>query len=56
MLQLLFCLPNVLIYMTFKCESLDIFPWTQSNLNLEIQKKFNFNDFLWQTIFEIFEI
>ena len=31
------------------------FPWTQSNLNLEIKRRFNFNDSLWQAICEIFQ-
>ena len=44
-----------LTYMTFKWVSLSIFPWTGSNLNLEMKKSLNFNDFLWQTIFEIFQ-
>ena len=44
-----------LTYMTFKWVSLSIFPWTGSNLNLEIKKSLNFNDFLWQTIFEMFQ-
>ena len=34
-----------LIYMTFKWVPLIIFPWTQSNLNLEIKKRLNFDDF-----------
>ena len=42
--------------MTFRWVSLNIFPWTRSNLNLEIKKRLNFNDFLWQPIFEIFQI
>ena len=29
---------------------------TQSNLNFEIKNRLNFNDFLWQAIFEIFQI
>ena len=44
------------IYMTFKWVSLGIFPWTQSDSNLEIKNKLNFNDFLWQAIFEISQI
>ena len=42
--------------MTFKWVSLSIFPSTRSNLNLEIKKRLNFNDFSWQAIFEIFLI
>ena len=42
--------------MSFKLVSLSIFSWTQWNLNLEINKNLNFNGFLWQTIFEIFQV
>ena len=45
-----------LIYVTFKWVSLSIFPWTRLNLNLEIKRRLNFNDFQWQAIFEIFQI
>ena len=44
------------ILMTIKWVSLSIFPWTQSNLNLEIKRNLNFNDSLKQAIFEIFEV
>ena len=36
--------------------SFSIFPWTQSILNLEIKRRLNFNDYLWQAIFKIFQI
>ena len=49
-------LPTKLIFMTIKWVSLSIFPWTQSNLNLEIKRSLNFNDSLKQAIFEIFEV
>ena len=49
-------LPTKLIFMTIKWVSLSIFPWTQSNLNLEIKRNLNFNDSLKQAIFEIFEV
>ena len=42
--------------MTFKWVSLSVFPWTWSVLNLEIKKRLNFNDFLWQATFEMLQI
>ena len=42
--------------MTFKWVLLSIFKWTQSNLNLEISGKLNFNDCSLQTLFELFQI
>ena len=37
--------------MAIICVSLNIFPLTQSNLNLEVKRRLNFNDFLWQAKF-----
>ena len=42
--------------MNMKPVSLSIFPCTQPNLNLEIKRRLNLNKFLWQAIFEIFQI
>ena len=51
-----FMSPMLFIFMSIKWVSLSIFPWTHSNLNLEIKKCLNFKDSLWQAIFEIFQI
>ena len=48
--------PDYFIFVTIKWVSLSTFPWTQSNLNLKIKKRLNFNDVLWQVVFEIFHI
>ena len=39
-ITILFCVPKVV---TIKWVSLSIFPWTQSNLNLEIKRRLGFN-------------
>ena len=44
------------VHMTYKWVSLSIFLWIQSDLNLELKEGLNFNEFLWLTIFEIFQI
>ena len=41
---------------TLTLNGLSIYPLAQSNLNLEIKGKLNFNDFLLLTIFEIFQL
>ena len=51
-----FVSPNVVNFYDLTWVSLSIFTWTRSNLDLEIKKRLNFNDFLWQAIFEIFQI
>ena len=43
-------------FMTSKLTLLSILPWTQLNLNLELKKRLNFNDFLWLALLEIFQI
>ena len=55
-LRLLFCVPNLISFMTMKLVSLSIFPWAQSNPSFKIRRRLNFNDSLWQAIFEIFQI
>ena len=40
------CVPNVVYF--YDHQICIIFPWTQWNLNLEIKRKLNFNDSLWQ--------
>ena len=38
---------------TFSALILHIFPWTQSNLNLKIKRRLNFNEVLQLMIFQV---
>ena len=47
--------PYCSLFITFKEVLLSIFSRIQSNLNFEIKRWLNFNDFLWQAISETFQ-